>query len=62
MTTIKGGRPKVDHHTRRINVPLRLPRWVVEWIDTQPGTRAAVIERAMLKVYKPAAPTKEILK
>jgi len=37
---------------QRVNVPLRLPRWLVEWIDQQEGTRADVIEAALLKAHK----------
>lgn len=37
-------------------VPLRLPAWLVEWIDAQDGTRADVIEAAILKAHKLKAP------
>jgi hypothetical protein len=39
---------------QRINVPLRLPRWLVQWIDAQHPfhTRAEVIEAALLKEHK----------
>ena len=40
----KGGRPPAPPQLQRVNVPLRLPRWLVEWIDQQEGTRADVIE------------------
>jgi hypothetical protein len=52
MTTNKGGRPPAAPHLQRINVPLRLPRWMVEWIDKQGGTRAKVVEDALMKRVK----------
>ena len=52
----KGGRPPAPPGLRRVNVPLRLPAWLVEWIDTQAGTRADVIEAALLKAHKLKAP------
>ena len=52
MTPNKGGRPPAAAHLQRINVPLRLPRWMVEWIDAQDGTRADVIELALLRNLK----------
>jgi len=48
----KGGRPPAQPQLQRVNVPLRLPRWLVEWIDQQDGTRADVIEAALLKAHK----------
>ena len=48
----KGGRPPAPPQLQRVNVPLRLPRWLVEWIDRQEGTRADVIEAALLKAHK----------
>lgn len=50
------GRKPVDAHLVRVAVPLRLPAWLVEWIDAQDGTRADVIEAAILKAHKLKAP------
>jgi len=52
----KGGRPPAEPHIQRVNVPLRLPRWLVEWIDAQGSTRADVIEAALMKAHKLRAP------
>jgi hypothetical protein len=56
----KGGRPPAELHLQRINVPLRLPRWMVEWIDGQCNkcawTRAEVIQAALIKAYRLKAP------
>jgi hypothetical protein len=48
----KGGRPPVKPPLQRINVPLRLPRWMVEWIDAQTGPRSGVIEAAVRKAMQ----------
>lgn len=48
----KGGRPPAPPQLQRVNVPLRLPRWLVEWIDQQEATRAELIEAALLKAHK----------
>jgi hypothetical protein len=48
----KGGRPPPLPGQRRVNVPLRLPEWLVEWIDAQGSTRAEVIEAALMKAHK----------
>ena len=53
------GRKPTDPQVVRVPGPLRLPTWLVEWIDTQPGTRADLIEAALLKAHKlrpPRAP------
>ncbi|MEY2656187.1 MAG: hypothetical protein RLZZ524_3215 [Pseudomonadota bacterium] len=55
-TPNKGGRPPAAPHLQRVNVPLRLPSWLVEWIDAQGGTRADVIEAALLKAHRLRAP------
>ena len=38
------GRKPTDPHLVRVAVPLRLPAWLVEWIDAQGGTRADVTQ------------------
>lgn len=54
--TKKPGRPQTAAHLQRVTVPLRLPRWLVKWIDAQEGTRADVIEAALLKAHKLRGP------
>ena len=56
----KGGRPPSAPGARRVNVPLRLPEWLAQWIDAQPQTRAEVIEAALLKAYKLKAPHTDV--
>ena len=54
-----GGRPPAPPGQRRVNVPLRLPEWLVAWMAEQAETPADLIEAALLKAYKlrpPRAP------
>ena len=56
---IKGGRPPAQPGLRRVNVPLRLPEWLVQWMAEQAETPADLIEAALLKAHKlrqPRAP------
>jgi hypothetical protein len=48
----KGGRPPAPPGLRRVNVPLRLPEWLVQWMAEQPETPAELIEAALLKAHK----------
>ena len=50
------GRKPAAPHLVRVAVPLRLPAWLVAFIDAQVGTRADVIEAALLKAHKLKAP------
>jgi len=55
----KGGRPPAAPDAKRINVPVRLPQWLVAWMAEQTGTPAELIEAALLKAHKlrpPRAP------
>lgn len=60
----KGGRPPAPPGMRRVNVPVRLPEWMVEWMTAQwmedaDKTATVLIEAAMVKAYKlrpPRAP------
>jgi len=48
----KGGRPPAPPGLRRVNVPLRLPEWLVQWMAEQAETPAELIEAALLKAHK----------
>ena len=55
----KGGRPPAPPGLRRVNVPLRLPEWLVQWMAEEAETPAELIEAALLKAHKlrpPRAP------
>ena len=47
----KGGRPPAPPGLRRVNVPLRLPEWLVQWMAEQAETPAELIEAALLKAH-----------
>jgi hypothetical protein len=51
----KGGRPPAPPNLKRVNVPVRLPRELVDWIDAQEGTRSALIEEAVLLLQRKRA-------
>ena len=48
----KGGRPPAPPGLRRVNVPVRLPAWLVQWLAEQPETPAYLIEAALLMVHR----------
>ena len=55
----RGGRPPISPSLRRVNVPLRLPAWLVQWMAERAETPAELIEAALLKAHKlrpPRAP------
>ena len=52
------GRHEAAPDQYRVPVPLRLPAWLVVFIDSQGGSRASVIEAALLKAHKLKAPRK----
>ena len=54
----KLGRPPLPKHLFRVYVPIRLPLWIAQWIDTQPESRAVVVEKALFQAYKLKAPTR----
>jgi hypothetical protein len=54
----KVGRPPAPPGMRRVNVPLRLPEWLVQWMAEQPETPAALIEAALLKAKRARAKEK----
>ena len=45
-------------HLERVDTPLRLPRWLRDWLDAYRGntTRADVIEAALRKVHRVKPP------
>ena len=38
----RGGRPPAPPGLRRVNVPLRLPEWLVQWMAEQPEAPASI--------------------
>ena len=52
------GRKPADPNLARVAVPVRLPRWLAEFVDAQDGTRADVIEAALIKAHRLTPPRK----
>lgn len=51
------GRPKIrDERMRRMLETVRLPRFIVEWLDHQRRSSGEVIEEALLDHYEIKAP------
>lgn len=44
--------PRKPAEMQRVTVPLRLPKWMRDWLDNQPHTRAELIEHALVQAYK----------
>jgi hypothetical protein len=40
----------------KIPISIKLPRWLVEWMDAQPESRAVLIEDALQKQHKVSPP------
>lgn len=47
------GRPKVPDLLRREVTTVRLPLWLIQWLDAQDKTNADLIEEAVLKHFNP---------
>lgn len=45
------GRPPIDPQLAKVPVGYKLPRWLVEWLRTQPN-QAQAIEDALIKRHK----------
>lgn len=46
------GRPPAPHLLKKRMVSIRLPEWLILWMDEQPGTnRAVLIETALSKLH-----------
>jgi hypothetical protein len=43
-------RPKKDD--KKIPVPLKLPPYLIQWMDRQPESRAVLIETALIEWFK----------
>lgn len=50
------GRPPAAPHLARVMVAIRLPQWLVTWIEAQGGDKTALIEEALIKRHKLKAP------
>ena len=55
----KPGRPPAPPHLKRVDIPLRLPQWLADWLDAQAAPRADTIEAALMKAHKLRAPARK---
>lgn len=46
------GRPALPDNERKAGVYIKLPPWLIAWLDSQPESRAVLIEKAIRKAYK----------
>ena len=46
------GRKFLSEAFKRQPCPIKLPQWIIDDIDSRPGSRAATLEEAYIKTYK----------
>lgn len=52
----KVGRPKKELNLKKHPICLKLPKWLIEWLDTQEYSRAILIEKALIKQFRLSEP------
>ena len=45
------GAPRKPYHLKKVPVNVKLPRWLIAWMRTQPGSRAMQIEDAIREMH-----------
>lgn len=51
MTQTDGGRPETPPHLRTKVVSLRLPQWVIDWMDAHEETQGHLMREAVIEYY-----------
>ena len=46
------GRKPTPPHLKKMPISVKLPQWLLDWLDTQEASRAVVIEDALKKQHK----------
>ena len=46
------GRKHAPPELLKVPISIKLPRWLIEWLDTQPESRAVLIEDALRLRHK----------
>ena len=46
------GRRSLSDDQRKKQVNMKLPPWLIAWLDSQPESRAVLVEKALCKIYK----------
>jgi len=52
------GRKPLPEALKKQPCPIKLKQWLIDEIDSRPGSRAKVIEVALIKAYKLKEPAK----
>ena len=53
----KRGRKPTPAPIKREQCNFRLPRWLIDWLDTQPESNGEVIEAALIRAHKLKPPS-----
>lgn len=51
------GRPALPEDKKKAGVYVKLPPWLISWMDEQEESRAVLIENALRRVHKLKPPT-----
>jgi len=51
------GRKPLPAAIKKAAISLKLPRWLIDWMDEQEQSRAVLIEEALRKAHKIKPPT-----
>ena len=54
------GRPPAPPMLKKEPISVKLPKWLIEWMDGQHESRAVLIEEALRKVHKLRPPEGEV--
>jgi len=52
------GRPPLPEALKKQPCPIKLEQWIIDDIDSRPGSRAATLREAYIKVHKLKKPKK----
>lgn len=50
------GRKPLPPELLKVPISIKLPRWMIEWMDKQPASRAVLIEDALQMQHKISPP------
>ncbi|SFO08919.1 hypothetical protein [Xenorhabdus japonica] len=50
------GRPPIDKNLRKMPVTIKIPKWIIDWLNEQPETKVRLIENAIIKHYNISPP------
>lgn len=48
----EGGRKALPEHEKRVNVTVKLPQWLIDWLRVQAASQGRIIEDALIKEYR----------